>query len=1008
MRRVRLMLVLFSLVAAACATAAAAPIEAAPDSCRGRAATLVGTDGNDVLVGTSGPDVVSAGAGDDVIRGLGGWDVICAGDGDDVVRGGSGRDTIEGGDGDDRLFGGGGADRILGGDGDDIVRGGREGDTLQGGAGSDRIFGEGGDDTAQGGRQWDRVDGGPGLDHCSAERMANCGVATAPRCHPDYPERCWSMDASELDVPLVVRETAGVGRTAAPVTSGVPVPEAVGLVDLSRLRLLDASGDPVPAAFTATARWGTGPEDASAPVRWLQVDFQASVGSGGAAVFRLSDSGGPPPALPDLTVTDGAGSVTVDTGELRFVADRGDGSVSLDGTNLLLQATGPDGTRYTATGPASVEVTADTPMRAAVRVEGSLRSTSGSDLLDYTARYWLYAGLPELRLALTVENNTPCPLVDSGQIDCYDIGSAGSVDFDDVSLVIPASLAEYTFAGESATFTGSLDGELVISQDSSGTTGWDTYAPLRDWDGNPLDARPRMQAYVTFRGYRATLDGERIDHGDHAPGAAAAAGPAGGWSVLVPRFWESYPKALRLAPDGIEIGLFPDEFGPGGYAFTLRPGEHVTHEVLLARDGSQSLLGDPLMAAAPAAWYAGSGAAGLLALPGADWPDYEEYLAAQLDPAPTYRPDMNWYSDLPAAIADTEFYGVFDYGDWPIDYEGYGVAPINLKYDANGGAWLQWLRGGDARWFDLAVAANRHLADIDVLHTLHSPRHWSDGIVFGHSYHDEEGFSNPHRNYGGNHPDTMAGVEGMLLTYYLTGWEKAYESAIEVADCIEYRLHNDESLCGYFPDCSGEGYALGWGIHDDGERPAANSLKIAVDAFRATGEGRYLAVARALVDWSDAADQPYIGGAGGGGYLKPWMLGLYLRALGGYLEMADEFGVDAPAARDSYLAYADFLAEDVLIPLDGNRAAMPYLWSFDGDGNDEPSVNDWLLLQADALAYAHRLSGTASYLTWAERLFRAGSRDPWYEGDANTYSSTKETVNAISFGQVFLTEWAEG
>jgi len=46
--------------------------------------------------------------------------------------------------------------------------------------------------------------------------------------------------------------------------------------------------------------------------------------------------------------------------------------------------------------------------------------------------------------------------------------------------------------------------------------------------------------------------------------------------------------------------------------------------------------------------------------------------------------------------------------------------------------------------------------------------------------------------------------------------------------------------------------------------------------------------------------------------------------------------------------------------------------------------------------------------SWAARLFRTGSRDPWFggdEGDANTYSATKETANSVSFGHIFLHEW---
>ena len=381
---------------------------------------------------------------------------------------------------------------------------------------------------------------------------------------------------------------------------------------------------------------------------------------------------------------------------------------------------------------------------------------------------------------------------------------------------------------------------------------------------------------------------------------------------------------------------------------------------------------------------------------------------------------MDWSPNLLAAIEKADFYGLFDYGDWPLDYEGYGVAPLNSKYDNDYGMWLQWARGGDPRWFDLAQAANRHYADIDILHNLHSPRHWGDGIGFGHSYHDEDGFLNPHRNYGGSNPDVTFGTAGMLLTYYLTGYEKAYESAMELADAIEHRLHNDVNLCGYFTDCSGEGYTLGEGLYDAGCRPAANSLFIAVAAYRATGDGRYLAVADALVDWAKASAQPYINGpTTTDQMMRPWMLNMYLRALAEYLEMRKEFGLpDTYNGAGSFVTYADWLRTYPWLDLDpidtGPRAAYPYEWWFDGrtgvpgedNDNGDPSINNWLLLGADAMAYAFQISGEADYLERATRLFRTGSRDPWFEGDTNTYAQSKETVNSIAFGHLFLHTWA--
>lgn len=151
------------------------------------------------------------------------------------------------------------------------------------------------------------------------------------------------------------------------------------------------------------------------------------------------------------------------------------------------------------------------------------------------------------------------------------------------------------------------------------------------------------------------------------------------------------------------------------------------------------------------------------------------------------------------------------------------------------------------------------------------------------------------------------------------------------------------------------------------------------------------------------------------------MLNMYLVALGDYLEMRDEFELpDTFGARESYLAYAEWLHENPWIELDslgsGARAAYPYEWWFDerqgdpddewSEGNNIPSVNNWLLLGADAMAYAYHLSGDTSYLDWAAQLFRTGAHDPFYEGDPSLYTETKQTINSITFGHIFLHEWA--
>jgi Ca2+-binding RTX toxin-like protein len=97
----------------------------------------IGTDGNDTISGTSGPDGVLGQGGNDKLKGLTGNDGLC---------GGAGKDKLKGGTGNDKLLGAGGKDTLKGGKGKDVLKGGPGKDTLIGGKGKDRLRGGKGKD----------------------------------------------------------------------------------------------------------------------------------------------------------------------------------------------------------------------------------------------------------------------------------------------------------------------------------------------------------------------------------------------------------------------------------------------------------------------------------------------------------------------------------------------------------------------------------------------------------------------------------------------------------------------------------------------------------------------------------------------------------------------------------------------------------------------------------------------------------------------------------------------
>ncbi|RCW80351.1 calcium-binding protein [Phyllobacterium bourgognense] len=156
-----------------------------------KAPPIIGTQGDDILVGTAcaddvdgrdgndnidtrgGNDTVNGGNGNDHIITGSGDDLIFAGAGDDIVLAGLGDDQVFGGSGNDRLFGEEGRDTIFGESGDDTISGGNDDDLLFGGEGNDSVAGDLGRDTIHGDAGDDRLDGGGGNDNILGQAGAD-------------------------------------------------------------------------------------------------------------------------------------------------------------------------------------------------------------------------------------------------------------------------------------------------------------------------------------------------------------------------------------------------------------------------------------------------------------------------------------------------------------------------------------------------------------------------------------------------------------------------------------------------------------------------------------------------------------------------------------------------------------------------------------------------------------------------------------------------------------------
>jgi Ca2+-binding RTX toxin-like protein len=171
--------------------------------------------GNDTIAGGEGDDHIVAGTGGDVVLAEDGADIVFGGVGDDWISGGKGNDRLFGGEGRDVVFGDSGDDAIDGEAGDDLLFGGAGNDVIAGGTGEDKLFGEEGNDRLEGGADADILSGGADEDVVLAEAGDDTVIGDADQADDSYDGGegddliDYSAVTSSVSVDLVEGEASG-------------------------------------------------------------------------------------------------------------------------------------------------------------------------------------------------------------------------------------------------------------------------------------------------------------------------------------------------------------------------------------------------------------------------------------------------------------------------------------------------------------------------------------------------------------------------------------------------------------------------------------------------------------------------------------------------------------------------------------------------------------------------------------------------------------------------------
>jgi hypothetical protein len=843
-------------------------------------------------------------------------------------------------------------------------------------------------------------------------------------------------------VTLTVSERAAVARTGEYACFGVPVPRDWNLKDVSRLRLRDGAAA-VPAQFEALARWGSRASNPSAPVKWVLVGCQVTLGTSATRTLTLDDLGpGPAPATAVSVNSSTPGKLFINTGVALFEMNTGSNfnllnQVTVGGQTLLVPQSAmaaidydpmgsssivPGGTPDFTLRATSVTLERSGPLCAVVKVMGSILDHSSRALLDFTARLHFVAGSPAVRLDFTVENNQPV-IADSGEVplNAHDQGSTGSVYVGDLRLKLRLrnTTATLRVVTEQATQVNGPTAKVQLLQDSSGTNYWNVYLGLVGWPGSLASARPRLQSYCAYRGYKISgTDIPTTITGQQALGWMAlfrvgATQPR--VTAAVRDFWQNFPKALEAFPDGtLAVNLFPKG---SQFRHNLRVGEEKTHTILLhfglnaiTATQAQALaqaFNNPLFGLAAPDWVTRSGALG--EVPPANlgrWPLYERYVRTAFEPNPDFNPadddpSFGTTSTLRNAIEKYNFYGWQDYGDVPLDYEAFGryqAGQMNLKYWYLYGMLVQLCRSGDLRWLDLARPAAWHLSDVDVLHIPdEGPRHWVHGGYFGHSQHDEPGNTNPNRNFNSPSVDLFFGVPDLLLAYYLTGERRFRDVALDELEGMlaEMQFSDFTNPVPY--------------------RERANLIFGFLEGYRHTGDSRWLTQMRTVVGATADLSNKQGWLASPLTYrrdddrLSSFQFGQTLWACGKYLDFCAEYGLaDNLGMAGAFATYGNFILNHFMTEyLPGRAASRDSYWFFDPGYATYLEINNWALLMADALAYAHKFTGQQRFLDAATKFYATGTIDPQWQDDPPVYIDTKGLVNSCNWGLVYMNRIAQ-
>lgn len=705
------------------------------------------------------------------------------------------------------------------------------------------------------------------------------------------------MKRSPPGILLLLEERSGLSRCDEPVTVGIPLPQGA-VFDPATLFLEDAQGKECLLQAQVLAHWFDG------SAKWVLLDFQATVGSNKQAEYRVSQRLAPfaRKQKESLVVQQSAEAVVIDTGQGRFclnskvckpfdqVVIQDVDILATEGSSLTLtDEAGSEYQPYVDT----ISVETSGLLRTTVKIDGTFSAKGNSEIAQFIAYLNFYAANSFVEMQLTVHN----PRAACHASGLWDLGDDGSIYLKNLFLKLPLRTSNereivWTTRRSQPAKTQTA-ASLEIYQDSSGGENWRSTNHV-----NRFGLVPH-----TFRGYQVTADSSMVEEGYRATPIIVVQDGDKSITAAIEKFWQNFPKSLEVNRHQLTLGIFPQQYGE---VFELQGGEQKTHTVYLhftkqkERPENFGWVHDRLIPRVTPEAYSASKAFSYLT-PRSQ--DLHVDCLALVDTA--IEGPQSFF--VRREIIDE--YGWRHFGDLYADHEAVGhvgeaplVAHYNNQYDGIFGAFIQYARSGDQRWYDLACDLASHVIDIDIYHTQEDRPAYNGGL-FWHTDHYLDAGTATHRAYsksslikkdpefyGGGPSNEHNYTTGLLYYYFLTGRARAREAVQGLADWVINMDDGSQRFFGYF-DRRPTGNSSVTASHDyhGPGRGAGNSINALLDAYVLLRQERYLAKAEELIcrciHPKDNVEERQLEDPE-----RRWSYTVFLQVLGKYLDLKTEKG----------------------------------------------------------------------------------------------------------------------